>query len=148
MENIKFGILMWCLVCCCSVTAQTATLYGHVTDAENGEPILFGNVALFQNGVLVTGVETDFDGNYRIDSLTVGVYDVEAYYVGYRKRRIENVQIVEGKEKKLDISFKEAAPLMCVCSNHDYLIPLIEQDNNTQGQIFTSDQLRHRGRAY
>ena len=43
------------------VMAQTS-LQGKVTDVGSGEPIIFGNVALYQNGNLITGVETDFDG--------------------------------------------------------------------------------------
>ncbi|RME08971.1 MAG: hypothetical protein D6816_04955, partial [Bacteroidetes bacterium] len=61
--------------------AQTS-LKGQVTDADNGQPILFGTVALYKNGVLITGGETDFDGYYSITELDPGTYDVEFSYTG------------------------------------------------------------------
>jgi hypothetical protein len=48
-----------------SLSGQTS-LQGKVTDADSGEPIMLANVVLFQNGVFITGGESDFDGNYRI----------------------------------------------------------------------------------
>lgn len=62
-------------------------IYGRVTDLETGEPILFGSVAVYQNGVLVTGTETDFDGNFQL-WVPPGPTDLEVSYVGYQKQRV------------------------------------------------------------
>ncbi|MCB9297149.1 MAG: carboxypeptidase-like regulatory domain-containing protein [Lewinellaceae bacterium] len=62
-------------------------IYGRVADLETGEPILFGSVAAYQNGVLVTGTETDFDGNFQL-WVPPGPTDLEVSYVGYQKQRV------------------------------------------------------------
>ena len=131
------------MLCFCGLTAQS-TLTGIVTDGANGESILFGNVALYQDGVLVTGVETDFDGRYRIEDLEAGTYDVEATYVGLNPERITKVVITGGKVNKLDIAFS-AEPVF-ICCQHFMIIyetPLYEQDNMTSGQIFSKSEIKH-----
>ena len=123
--------------------AQTS-LTGKVTDGSNGEPILFGNVAIYKEGVLVTGVETDFDGNYNISNIDPGTYDVEATYVGLNPQRITGVLVAASKANKLDIEFVDGGggvdldEVIVIA----YKVPLIEQDNTTQGGIVTSEQIK------
>jgi len=42
---------------------------------------------VYQNGVLITGTETDFDGYFAIKDLPIGVYELEFSYVGYKTLR-------------------------------------------------------------
>ena len=72
--------------------AQTA-LQGSVKDADTGEPIILGTVALIKNKVLVTGTETDFNGYFSITEIDPGSYDVVFSYTGYQETRIEGVTI-------------------------------------------------------
>jgi len=58
--------------------AQTS-LGGKVVD-DTGEAVLFGNVALYKNGVLISGGTTDIDGNYNLGNLDPGTYEVEFSY--------------------------------------------------------------------
>ena len=76
---------------------QSTSLSGKVTDKDTGEPILFGNVVLYQNDKLVTGVETDFDGNFNFSNIEPGTYDVAVFYVGYQNTKISSVIIYTGK---------------------------------------------------
>ncbi len=111
--------------------AQTS-LSGKVTD-DTGEPIIFASVALYKNGVLITGTETDFDGYYHFASLDPGTYAVETSYVGYNKQRIERVLVYAGKANKLDIEMTADAVNLDEVVVTSYKIPLVEQDNTTQG---------------
>ncbi|MCI4650757.1 von Willebrand factor type A domain-containing protein [Phaeodactylibacter sp.] len=121
--------------------AQTS-LSGKVTD-DTGEPIIFGSVALYKNGVLITGTETDFDGYYHFASLDPGTYAVETSYVGYTKQRIERVLVYAGKANKLDIEMTADAVNLDEVVVTSYKIPLVEQDNCTQGATIVSDQIRN-----
>jgi Ca-activated chloride channel family protein len=121
--------------------AQTS-LSGKVTD-DTGEPIIFGSVALYKNGVLITGTETDFDGYYHFASLDPGTYAVETSYVGYTKQRIERVLVYAGKANKLDIEMTSDAVNLDEVVVTSYKIPLAEQDNCTQGATIVSDQIRN-----
>jgi len=122
--------------------AQT-TLQGKATDKETGEPILFGSVAIYKNGVLATGTETDFDGNYNFTELDPGTYDVEVTYVGYAKQRVTGVKVLAGKANKLDIELSSEGIVLDEVVVTEYRVPLVEQDNTTQGQVITSDQIKN-----
>ncbi len=122
--------------------AQTS-LQGKVTDQETGEPILFGSVAIFKNGVLMTGTETDFDGNYSITEIDPGTYDVEVSYVGYAKQRVTGVKVLAGKANRLDIEMSSEGVVLDEVVVTEYRVPLVEQDNTTSGSVITSDQIKN-----
>ncbi|MCB9274039.1 MAG: carboxypeptidase-like regulatory domain-containing protein [Lewinellaceae bacterium] len=58
-------------------------IYGQATDNETGEPLIFASVTAYQNGVLVGGTDTDFEGNYQL-WVPYGPVEVRISYVGYQ----------------------------------------------------------------
>ena len=56
---------------------------GYVKDAESGEPLPFANVAVYKDGIMVGGTQTDFDGLFALKNLKPGKYDVKFRFVGY-----------------------------------------------------------------
>ena len=139
MKTILLLLAVW-LGGTSAVLAQTS-LYGKVTD-YSGEPVIFGSVALYKNGVLTTGAETDFDGNYNFPNIDPGTYDVEVSYVGYSPKRIQGVKVSAGKANKLDVELDSDAVNLDEIVVVDYKVPLIEQDNTTSGSYITSSQIR------
>jgi hypothetical protein len=130
-----FGLLL-----AVGVMAQTS-LQGKVTDVGSGEPIIFGNVALYQNGNLVTGVETDFDGNYAFSNIDPGLYDVEVSYVGYQSSRQVGVVVKAGKVTKLDLEISEGVVTQEAVITA-YKVPVIDFDNTSTGNTVTAEQIR------
>lgn len=132
-------LLAW-LAISTGLFSQT-TLQGKVTDAESGEAILFGTVALYNNGVLITGTETDFDGFYSITEIDPGTYEVEFAYTGYQSLKVPEVEVLAGKANKLDAKLSSGVTLeaVLVCFSK----PLVEQDNTTQGITISSSQIRN-----
>ncbi|MEM1214682.1 MAG: TonB-dependent receptor, partial [Bacteroidota bacterium] len=124
------------------LAAQTASLSGKVVEEESGEPVLFGSVALFQNGVLEGGTETDFDGNYSFSNLDAGTYDIEFSYLGFATQRVEGVVIKSGKALTVDGSLVPEGVMLDQVVVVAYEVPLVEQDNTTQGGTLTSEQIR------
>ncbi len=116
------------------------SLRGKVTD-EKGEPVILGNVALKQNGILITGAQTDFDGFYSLTDIDPGTYEVEFTYVGFQPTIITGVVVKEGKANTLDVVLTNGINLeeVVVIS---YEVPLIEQDFTTSGSTITSSQIR------
>lgn len=123
-------------------------LLGLVTELETDDPVLFGTVAVYENDRLVGGTETDFDGHFYYqlkqiqDSLT---YTLEFTYLGMHSMRIEDFKLAQGDSSYLVVKLghdedfgKHLGPF---CPS--WRVPLIEQDNTTSGQTFTSDQIRH-----
>ena len=125
------------------VSAQTGqtNLTGKVID-DVGDPVISGNVTLYKDGVLVTGVLTDFDGNYNFANIDPGNYTVEASYVGYQTQRVEGVVIFAGKSNVLDFEMSTGVNLDEVVVV-DYKVPLIEQDNTTRGGVKTGEEIRN-----
>jgi len=120
--------------------AQT-TLEGTVTDATTGEPILFGTVALYKNDVLITGTETDLDGNYFFSDMDPGSYDLELSYVGYQTQRQSGITINAGRTNRVDVQLSEGTVLQEV-QIVAYKAPLIEIDNTTSGGTVTAEKIR------
>ncbi len=83
------------------VICQTS-LSGKVTDGNTGEELIASNVTLYRNGMLITGVTTDFSGNFKIN-LDPGTYDVEVSYVGYPSSNYKGVLARAGMNSKLDM---------------------------------------------
>ncbi len=123
--------------------AQTS-LSGKATDKETKEPLISATVAIYKNGVLITGTNTDFDGNYNLANIDPGTYEVEVSYTGYQPQRIVDVKVLAGKSNKLDAQLDTGGGIIL---NEvvvvEYKVPLIQQDNTTSGQTITSDQIKN-----
>ncbi len=117
------------------------TLQGKVTDAETGEPIIFGPVTLFKGGAQAAVAQTDIDGNYSVGNLDPGDYNVEISYVGYQTQMIEGVRVFAGKVVPLNVTLS-AGVLLEGVEIVAYKVPLIEQDNTTQGRTITSEDIK------
>ncbi len=120
--------------------SQTS-LQGSVKDADTGEPIIFGTVALYRSNVLITGTETDFNGFYSVTELDPGTYDVVFSYTGYQETKIEGVTINAGRANRLDSKLSAGVTLTEIVVKYEK--PLIEQDNTTQGSTLSSEQIRN-----
>ena len=136
---IRYILSCLTLMMCSYLAAQTA-LAGKVND-DNGEPVIFGNVALYKQGVLIRGGNTDVDGSYMIGNIDPGTYDVEFSYTGLQNKKYEGVIIYGGKTNKLDAELGTGVTLQEV-EVIAYEVPLVEQDNTTQGGTVTSEQIR------
>lgn len=140
----RYLLLICSLLLTATVVFGQTSLSGKVTDADSGEAILFGSVAIYKNGVLVTGTETDLDGNYNFSNIDPGNYDVEVSYVGYQSQKVTGVQVFAGKANKLDIELGGSGGIVLdEVVVVEYKVPLIEQDNTTSGAVITSDQIKN-----
>ncbi|GAB5554126.1 MAG: hypothetical protein Sapg2KO_37170 [Saprospiraceae bacterium] len=136
-------LLLSFLFCAVLVEAQTS-LKGKVTDQDNGEGILFGNVVIYKEGVLVTGTSTDENGNYNFPDIDPGTYDVEASYTGYNTKRVAGVQVLAGKVTTANIEIgTDGGVLIDAVEVVEYKVPLIEQDNTTSGSVITGETIRN-----
>ena len=77
--------------------AQQGRLKGVITDKTTGESIPFANVVLESGGVQIGGASSDFDGNYDINPIPPGTYDLKATFVGYNTFIMKGVVISPNK---------------------------------------------------
>ncbi len=87
--------------------AQNATLTGTVTD-ELSEPLIGATV--FLEGTSV-GTVTDLDGNYRVENITPGTYQVAISFVGYKKA-VNTMSFAAGETKTLSLQLEEDATIL------------------------------------
>lgn len=76
--------------------AQTrpGSLRGNIKDKKTGEGIPFANITIKdQGGANITGGSTDFDGNYNINPVAAGTYDVVVSVIGYATINLDNIVI-------------------------------------------------------
>ncbi len=106
--KLLFSLLF--ILICVSISAQGnlngQTIKGSIVDRQSQITI---------PGVTVTilGIDppirtlTDAQGNYKIENIAAGRYDVQINFMGYKQITIPNVVVTSGKEVSLDIALEE-----------------------------------------
>ena len=121
--------------------AQSGSLKGTVTDIDTKEPIPFAQVVVKLGGKVVNGGTTDMDGKYTIKPIAPGKYDVEISFMGYGKQIIQGVLIYANKERHLPIKLESSVKNITGVTIKAYVVPLIDQDQTTQGGTLTKEQI-------
>jgi len=120
-------------------SAQSGSLKGKVTDKNTGEPIPFANVIAEKGGNLISGVTTDFDGNYTIKPLDPGNYDLKVSFVGYGQLSLEGIVVSSNKISFRDIQLSEGVDIEEVVIRDEK--PLLDQDN-LSGKTVTAEEIK------
>jgi len=121
--------------------AQQGRLKGVITDKDTGEPIAFANVVLENGGTQVGGASTDFDGNYDINPIPPGTYDLRATFVGYNTYVVKGVVIPGNQITFKDIEMTEQSEMLDVVEIVDYKVPLISKDQTSAGATITAEEI-------
>ena len=121
--------------------AQQGRLKGVITDKDTGEPIAFANVVLENGGTQVGGASTDFDGNYDINPIPPGTYDLRATFVGYNTYVVKGVVIPGNKITFKDIEMSMQSEMLDVVEIVDYKVPLISKDQTSAGATITAEEI-------
>lgn len=121
------------------VYSQTV-LTGKVADVESGDTFIGATVSIFKNGVKAGVQPTDNDGIYRFTNIDAGTYDVLVTYIGYDSVRTTGVVVYSGRINTADILMGGSAVLNEVIIK-GYKVPLIQQDNTTQGGAVTAAEI-------
>jgi len=85
--------------------AQTGVIKGTVTDANTKETLIGATVAL--QGT-TNGAITDFDGNFRIEKVSAGSYNLVISYISY-DNQIIRVEVTNGNESAINVELKPAS---------------------------------------
>ncbi len=85
---------------------QKGGITGKIYDKVSSEPLI-GVTVLIQG--TTTGAITDFDGNFVIEDIVPGNYELVCKYVGYADNLISGIEVEEGKKLDLFIELEEKA---------------------------------------
>ncbi|GAB1307472.1 TonB-dependent receptor [Urechidicola sp. KH5] len=89
--------------------AQKGAISGRVFNEINNAPIPFANI-IIENTSL--GTTSDSDGNYIIENLDPGTYNVYASFVGYKKVIKYEIIVFAAKTTNLNFALEEDAALL------------------------------------
>ena len=81
---------------------------GKVTDQHTGENVIFAMVILYKDSLVVTGTETDLDGNYSFSLSEPGPYLIEVISIGYQPKKVKEINAKEGQINKVDIVLSQS----------------------------------------
>ena len=121
--------------------AQVGRLQGTVVDKDTGEPIPFANIVLENGGTQVGGASSDFDGNYDINPIPPGTYDLKATFVGYNTFIMKGIVIPANKITFQDVSMSMQSEMLDAVEIVDYKVPLISKDNTSGGATITAEEI-------
>jgi TonB-dependent receptor len=104
MELKQIALLAILLILSLAGKSQTGIIKGIITDANTKESLIGATVVI--QGT-TKGASTDFDGNYQIEKVKAGSYNLVISYISY-DNQIIRVDVAEGKETVLNIALKSA----------------------------------------
>ena len=84
--------------------SQDGIVQGRITNLISNEPLPFVTVLI--SGT-TTGTQSDIDGNYILENLDPGLYNLEFTFVGFKKKTIFEIQVSNAKPVFLDIQLEE-----------------------------------------
>lgn len=121
--------------------AQQGRLKGVITDKATGETIPFANVVIESGGTQVGGASSDFDGNYDINPIPPGTFDLKATCVGYNTFIMKGVVISPNKITFQDIAMSMQSEVLDAVEIVDYKVPLISKDQTSSGATITAEEI-------
>lgn len=83
------------------------TIRGNIIDSDAEYPLIGSNVML-KVGDEIKGATSDINGDYRIEDVPVGKYNIKASYLGYEDVVLMNIVVTSAKEVILNIELKES----------------------------------------
>lgn len=91
-----------------NVFSQSAVQGG--INNQQGTPLPFANLTLYQDSVFITGAYADFNGYYMLKAKP-GVYDLKVSYVGFDDKIIPDIEISENIPLELNVEMQEGLSL-------------------------------------
>jgi hypothetical protein len=85
----------------------TQTIKGTIVDIDSQVPLPGATIVILDSDPL-TGVSTDANGNFRLENVKLGRYNMLASYIGYEPYVVRELVVGSGKEIVLSIGLKES----------------------------------------
>lgn len=107
-QRLIFFLLMN-LNICLMISAQdvTQTIKGAVIDNESGSPLIGATIIIMETNPL-KGASTDLNGNFKIEKVPIGRYNIKISCVGYESSIISEILVTSGKEVIINTGLKQS----------------------------------------
>lgn len=125
-----------------SVCAQgLGSIQGKITDKANGELLPFVSIVFEQGGIIKYKAETDFDGAFKVASVTPGTYNVKATVTGYKTQQITGFVVKSNIINFLNMALDGSDNVLDEIDVVAYQVPLIDKDGGASGGTLTRDEI-------
>jgi len=121
--------------------AGTGQLKGTITDKATGETLPFVNLVLIQNGTQKAGTASNLDGEFIINSIQPGSYQLKVSFVGYKKYQVNGILIKSNKITFQNVLLENGDVTLEEFTVIDYEVPLIDRDGGSSGGTMTKDEI-------
>ncbi|KLT70999.1 TonB-dependent receptor domain-containing protein [Flavobacterium sp. ABG] len=98
--KLKFLLFALLGVMATAQAQNSGTVSGKITEKSNNAPISYATVSIKENGKVVSGVNTDDNGDFTIKNLALKNYTIEIQYIGFRKY-IGSILLNENKKEAI-----------------------------------------------
>jgi hypothetical protein len=104
MKISSFLCFLFVLFFLTNTFAQNGSIKGVVKDAISNEPLSFALISIQSTTI---GVKTGIDGDFELKDLKPGLYNIEASYVGYKKKVIFEIAVDNSKPSFIEINMEK-----------------------------------------
>jgi TonB-dependent receptor len=108
-SSLKMIFFIFVAICCLNsqqALAQSGTISGIVSDKKTGETIVGAAVVI--EGTFI-GTSTDFDGNFTLTNVPVGLVNLSVSFISYEPVIVEKIKIEAGKNSFINVLLEEAS---------------------------------------
>lgn len=86
----------------------TQSIKGTVLDEDSQQPVSFAAIIVLNTEPII-GTTTDIDGNFKIENINIGRYDLKISFIGYEPVIMKEIVVSSSKETIVKVSMKESA---------------------------------------
>ncbi len=85
--------------------AQNGVIKGTVKDKQSNEAIIGANILIVGSDM---GTSTDLDGNYILEGLKPGIYNIQVSYIGYEPQSLSEIEVQGARPTVLNFQLAES----------------------------------------
>jgi outer membrane receptor protein involved in Fe transport len=107
--KLKFFLFAILGIIATAQAQNSGSVSGKIVEKSNNAPISYATVSLKENGKVVTGVNTDDNGDFTFKNLALKSYTIEIQYIGFRKYVGSIILNDNKKTATVNVSLEEEA---------------------------------------
>ena len=146
MRSLKINRLKIILACILLVVttpfyteaSQTGRIAGKITSKGNGSPLPGVNILV--KGTYY-GTATDTDGNFIINNISVGTYDLDISMIGYKQVILAGINVKASETTQLNIELEETV----LAAGEEVIVigekPILDVDNTSSSVEYSSEDI-------
>ncbi|MCF7797893.1 MAG: TonB-dependent receptor [Lentisphaeria bacterium] len=136
---ISTTILVFSLLPALVFAGTTGKIMGRVTDATTGEPLIGVNVVIEGENM---GAASGENGEYFIINVPVGIYTLQAQYIGYQKVSVQEVRVNADLTTQVDIELTSTVLELGESVIVEAKRPMVQKDLTSSRRTMSADDIQ------